>query len=136
MPANLRHCGPYENARVHELMRSAHAVLVPSVWWENSPLVIQEALLNRRPVICSDIGGMAEKVRDGLDGFHFRAGSAHALAALLKRLAAQPEKLVALQATMATPPSLRDTARAVRRLYGRLLEPRRPAAALHADAVA
>jgi glycosyltransferase involved in cell wall biosynthesis len=135
-PPNIRHCGPYENARVHELMRSAHAVLVPSVWWENSPLVIQEALLNRRPVICSDIGGMAEKVRDGLDGFHFRAGSAHALAALLKRLAAQPEKLAALQATMAAPPSLRDTARAVRRLYGRLLEPRRPAAALHADAVA
>ena len=111
-PANLRHCGPYENTRVHELMRSAHAVLVPSIWWENSPLVIQEALLNRRPVICSDIGGMAEKVRDGLDGFHFRAGSAHALAALLKRLAARPEKLVALQTTMATPSSLRETARA------------------------
>ncbi|GAA0576325.1 glycosyltransferase family 4 protein [Craurococcus roseus] len=135
-PANLRHCGPYENARVHELMRSAHAVLVPSVWWENSPLVIQEALLNRRPVVCSDIGGMAEKVRDGLDGFHFRAGSAHALAALLKRLAAQPERLAALQATMATPPSLRETTRATRRLYSRLLESRRPAAAPQEEAIA
>ncbi len=127
-PANLRHCGPYENARVHELMRPAHAVLVPSIWWENSPLVIQEALLNRRPVICSDIGGMAEKVRDGLDGFHFRAGSAHALAALLKRLAARPERLAALQATMATPPTLRETARATQRLYRRLLLARPPAA--------
>jgi glycosyltransferase involved in cell wall biosynthesis len=127
-PPNLRHCGPYENARVHELMRSAHAVLVPSIWWENSPLVIQEALLNRRPVICSDIGGMAEKVRDGLDGFHFRAGSAHALAALLKRLAAQPERLAALGATMAVPPPLRETARATRQLYRRLLSARSPAA--------
>jgi glycosyltransferase involved in cell wall biosynthesis len=127
-PANLRHCGPYENSRVHGLMRSAHAVLVPSIWWENSPLVIQEALLNRRPVVCSDIGGMAEKVRDGLDGFHFRAGSAHALAALLKRLAAQPERLAALQATMATPPSLRETARATQRLYRRMLNARPPAA--------
>lgn len=135
-PANLRHCGPYENARVHGLMRSAHAVLVPSIWWENSPLVIQEALLNRRPVICSDIGGMAEKVRDGLDGFHFRAGSAPALAALLKRLAAQPEKLAALQATMATPPSLRDTARATLRLYGGLAEPRRPASAIRGGVAA
>jgi glycosyltransferase involved in cell wall biosynthesis len=120
-PANLLHCGPYENARVHGLMRSAHAVVVPSVWWENSPLVIQEALLNRRPVICSDIGGMAEKVRDGLDGFHFRAGSAHALAALLKRLAGRPERLAALQETMATPPPLRETARMTTELYRRLL---------------
>jgi glycosyltransferase involved in cell wall biosynthesis len=127
-PGNLRYCGPYENARVHEVMRSAHAVVVPSIWWENSPLVIQEALLNRRPVICSDIGGMAEKVRDGLDGFHFRAGSAHALAALLKRLAAQPERLAGLRATMATPPPLRETARATQRLYRRLLLARQPAA--------
>ncbi|HYI82145.1 MAG TPA: glycosyltransferase [Acetobacteraceae bacterium] len=127
-PGNIRHCGPYENGRVHEVMRSSHAVVVPSIWWENSPLVIQEALLNRRPVLCSNIGGMAEKVRDGLDGFHFRAGSAHALAALLKRLAAQPERLAALQSTMATPPTLRETARVTKRLYCRLLFARHSAA--------
>jgi glycosyltransferase involved in cell wall biosynthesis len=106
-------------------MRSAHAVLVPSVWWENSPLVIQEALLNRRPVITSDIGGMAEKVRDGLDGFHFRAGSAHALAALLKRLAADPGSLVNLQATMAQPLSLQETTQRTVQLYRKLLQRRR-----------
>jgi glycosyltransferase involved in cell wall biosynthesis len=125
IPANLRYCGPYENMRVHQLMRSAHAVLVPSVWWENSPLVIQEALLNRRPVITSDIGGMAEKVRDGLDGFHFRAGSAHALAALLKRLAADPGSLVNLQATMAQPLSLQETTQRTVQLYRKLLQRRR-----------
>jgi len=59
---------------------------VPSIWWENSPVVIQEALRNRRPVICSDIGGMAEKVRDGVDGFHFAAGNPLALAALIRRM--------------------------------------------------
>ena len=53
---------------------------------ENSPLVIQEALRNRRPVICSDIGGMAEKVRDGIDGLHFPAGSVTSLTALLRKL--------------------------------------------------
>ena len=37
-------------------------------------VVIQEAFAHRRPVICADIGGMAEKVRPGLDGFHFPAG--------------------------------------------------------------
>ena len=46
--------------------------VVPSLWWENSPLVIQEAFHFGRPVICSDIGGMAEKVTDGVNGLHFR----------------------------------------------------------------
>jgi glycosyltransferase involved in cell wall biosynthesis len=119
-PPNFSFRGPYENRRVDELMRSVHAVLVPSIWWENSPLVIQEAFLNRRPVICSDIGGMAEKVRDGQDGFHFQAGSAWSLANLLRDLAQRPARLAALQSTLAVPPTLRDTAAATLRLYRRL----------------
>ena len=122
IPENLRFCGVYENNRVHQLMRSAHAVMAPSIWWENSPLVIQEALLNRRPVITSDIGGMAEKVRNGLDGFHFQAGSAHSLAALIKRLAEAPDTLLNLQSTMAVPPTLRETVRTTMRLYRKLLQ--------------
>jgi glycosyltransferase involved in cell wall biosynthesis len=50
------------------------ALIVPSVWYENSPLVIHEAFLAGLPVITSDIGGMAELVTDGVNGVHFRAG--------------------------------------------------------------
>jgi glycosyltransferase involved in cell wall biosynthesis len=128
LPGNVRFCGAYENSRVHQLMRSCHAVMVPSVWWENSPLVIQEAFLNKRPVICSDIGGMAEKVRDGLDGFHFQAGSPFALATLLRSLAGQPQRLSALQKTLQTPPTLRATADANIALYRRAIATRRAAA--------
>lgn len=113
--------GAYDNSQVQRLMRQCHAVLVPSIWWENSPLVIQEAFAARRPVICSDIGGMAEKVRDGLDGFHFRARSGAALADLLRDLADEPERLAALEETLATPPTLAETVAATRDLYGRLL---------------
>jgi glycosyltransferase involved in cell wall biosynthesis len=84
---NVRFQGAYDQFRVDRLMQSMDLILVPSIWWENSPLVIQEALRNRRPVICSGIGGMAEKVRDGIDGFHFPAGSSMALASLLVKLA-------------------------------------------------
>jgi glycosyltransferase involved in cell wall biosynthesis len=108
-PDNVRFVGPYENRRVSALMRSVHAVMVPSIWWENSPLVIQEALLNKRPLICSDIGGMAEKVRNGLDGFHFQAGNAWSLATLLRRLADDPAQLAALQPRLAVPLSLQQT---------------------------
>ena len=36
--------------------------------------MIAEAHAHGRPVICSNIGGMAEAVRDGVDGLHFPAG--------------------------------------------------------------
>src|ERR1044071_6965300 len=65
-------------------------VVVPSIWWENSPLVIQEAFQHGRPVICSDIGGMAEKVTHGVNGLHFRRGDAHSLAAAMRRAVDTP----------------------------------------------
>ncbi len=68
--------GPYRNEDVPALMRSVHWMVIPSIWWENSPLVIQEAKAMGVPILASNIGGMAEKVRDGVDGLHFIAGSA------------------------------------------------------------
>lgn len=92
--------GPYDQSRVDMLMQSVDLIIIPSVWWENSPLVIQEARRNGRPVICSDIGGMAEKVRDGIDGFHFHVGSAMALALLLKQIADDRERLTDVTASI------------------------------------
>lgn len=114
-------CGTYENDQVQRLMQGCDAVVVPSIWWENSPMVIQEAFSARRPVLCSDIGGMAEKVRDGLDGFHFRARSGAALADLLRNLADEPERLDAIQETLVQPPLLETTVLETRGLYERLL---------------
>src|SRR3712207_5830979 len=82
--------GSYTRAEVPELMAKTDWVVVPSIWWENSPLVIQEAFQHGRPVICSDIGGMAEKGRDGVDGLHFRRGDAEHLAEVMRRAATTP----------------------------------------------
>jgi glycosyltransferase involved in cell wall biosynthesis len=98
--SNVNFRGKYTQDQVDALMRGVDAVLVPSIWWENSPVVIQEALRNRRPVICSDIGGMAEKVRDGVDGFHFRVGSAVDLCALLQGLDQDRSRLAAVRQTL------------------------------------
>jgi glycosyltransferase involved in cell wall biosynthesis len=77
--------GAYAPARVGELIAAVDWVVVPSTWWENSPLVIHEAFAHQRPVICSDIGGMAEKVTDGRNGLLFGAGDAKALAQTIQR---------------------------------------------------
>ncbi|MGH6860566.1 MAG: glycosyltransferase family 4 protein [Phyllobacterium sp.] len=78
--SRVRFHGAYQNTEMPRLMQSVDWVVMPSIWWENSPIVIQEALHHRRPIICSNIGGMAEKVRDGHDGLHFRVRSAEDLA--------------------------------------------------------
>ena len=84
--------GAYQPGQVGELMDRVDWVVVPSVWWENSPVVIAEAFSRRRPVICSDLGGMAEKVSHGRDGLRFRRGDRDALAGWI-RLAASDERL-------------------------------------------
>lgn len=67
--------GPYQPHELRRRMAGVDWVVVPSIWWENSPMVIQEAFVCGRPLLVSDIGGMAEKVRDGIDGIHVPAGN-------------------------------------------------------------
>jgi glycosyltransferase involved in cell wall biosynthesis len=74
MPGLVHYHGDYRQSDLSSLMRRVGWVVVPSIWWENSPLVIQEAFNHRRPVICGNIGGMAEKVIHGQTGLHFIAG--------------------------------------------------------------
>lgn len=114
---NVQFHGPYDNNRVDALMDRVDVVAVPSIWWENSPVVIQECLRNGKPVLCSDIGGMAEKVRDGLDGFHVPVGNAAALAQLISELAAEPARLAAVAETMRRPAGVAQTVAEHVRLY-------------------
>jgi glycosyltransferase involved in cell wall biosynthesis len=109
--------GPYERQNLDDLMAGVDWVVVPSIWWENSPLVIEEALARRRPVICSNIGGMAEKVRWGRDGFHFPVGNPFEFARLVVRLAGDPGIWNRLQATMRQPTTIAQSAARHLELY-------------------
>lgn len=116
----VRFYGAYRNPEMPRLMRSVDWVVLPSIWWENSPVVIQEALHHGRPIMCSDIGGMAEKVRDGKDGLHFRVGSAEDLADRLIEVLNEPVVWDQLQASMRRPTTHVECAREHLDLYRRL----------------
>lgn len=119
--------GPYHGAELPRLMAGIDWVVMPSVWWENAPVVIQEAFHHSRPLIVSDIGGMAEKVRDGIDGLHFRTGSAQDLADVLVRAIAERGLWQKLSDAAPTPLDIPAAASLHRALYSRLLAARRPA---------
>lgn len=116
--------GPYRNVDMPRLMRLADWIVVPSTWWENSPVVIQEAFFHGRPVITANIGGMAEKVRDGVDGMHFHARSAEDLADRLTEALTDPGLWQRLSDGIVAPMTHVDCARTHLDLYRRIREER------------
>jgi glycosyltransferase involved in cell wall biosynthesis len=99
----LRWVGPYQPHELRARMAAVDWVVVPSIWWENSPMVIQEAFVLGRPLMVSNIGGMAEKVRDGVDGIHVAAGNHLDWASKFMALAAGRETWERLREGIQTP---------------------------------
>jgi glycosyltransferase involved in cell wall biosynthesis len=125
--ANVTLMGRYSHDELPRLMANVDWVIVPSVWWENSPMVIQESFLHGRPVICSDIGGMAEKVSDGVNGLHFRAGNAANLAATIRRAVGTPGLWESLRDGTPDVPTIENQVVSLSAIYRSLLnggEPR------------
>lgn len=75
-----QHLGAYGRDELPARLAAVDWVVVPSLWWENAPLVVEEARAARRPVIVSGHGGLAEAVIDGETGLHVPPGDAAALA--------------------------------------------------------
>jgi glycosyltransferase involved in cell wall biosynthesis len=96
--------GSYHRALIAERMARVDWCVVPSVWWENSPVVIQEAFAFGRPVIAANVGGQAELVTDGKEGLLFAFADARALADTLRRAATEPGLWDRLAAGIAPPP--------------------------------
>jgi glycosyltransferase involved in cell wall biosynthesis len=105
---NVTFTGPYSEDELPDLMAQVGWVAVPSLWWENFPLVIQEAFQYGRPVICTGIGAMQEKVTDGVNGLHFRRGDPESLAAAIRRATGSPDLWHELRAGIPPVRSLDD----------------------------
>jgi glycosyltransferase involved in cell wall biosynthesis len=125
---NVTLVGRYEHDELPALMANIDWVVVPSIWWENSPLVIQEAFLNGRPIICADIGGMAEKVANGVNGLHFRARDPISLAQTLRRATTTPELWHSLRKGIPQVHRMEDHVGVLSRLYTDLIEQKRRSA--------
>ncbi|MDJ1159980.1 glycosyltransferase family 4 protein [Chelatococcus sp. SYSU_G07232] len=107
----VRFYGAYQNSEMPRLMRSIDWTIIPSIWWENSPIVIQESFFHGRPLICSNIGGMAEKITDGVDGLHFRVGSSEDLVDRMVEALTDPSLWERLRAGIRRPIDFEEFAR-------------------------
>jgi glycosyltransferase involved in cell wall biosynthesis len=87
-PPNVLFRGPLPRAAVRERIAAAEALVVPSVCYEGSPMVIAEAFAAATPVVASRIGALEGLVEDGRTGLHAQPGDAADLAQTLDRIAA------------------------------------------------
>lgn len=109
--------GSVPHDRVLETIARADALIVPSLWFENSPLVIQEAAAVRVPVIASRNGALAEKVQEGKNGFLFTVGDPLALRAIIQSIVENPVQLEWVRAHIEPPKSIAETATQVEAVY-------------------
>jgi GT2 family glycosyltransferase len=111
--------GAIPHDRVAQALASIDVLVVPSIWPENSPLVIAEAFMAGVPVVASRIGGIPEVVADGRNGLLFAPGDAADLARVLGRLLNERGLLDALRAGAAATRvrSIEEDAGQARALY-------------------
>jgi glycosyltransferase involved in cell wall biosynthesis len=79
----IRFRGPFADGGQKDAYAQLDVLVVPSLWWENSPLTVLEALSQGVPVIASGTGGVPELIADGDTGLLVRAGDVAALRAAL-----------------------------------------------------
>jgi len=113
--------GELDYDRVGEALAWADYLIVPSVWWENSPATIQEAYTMGVPVIASDCGALAEKVQHERSGLLFVAGDAEDLARALRRTLADPTLLDALRAGLPRVKTMAELAGEMEQLYAEVI---------------
>jgi glycosyltransferase involved in cell wall biosynthesis len=115
--------GAYRREDIADLIATVDCAIMPSIWWENAPLVIQEAQGQHCPVITSNIGGMAEMVEDGVNGLTVPPNDPMALAAAIRRIAEDPDLRQSLVLGARCPDTIDMTAAG----YLDLIETLRPA---------
>jgi glycosyltransferase involved in cell wall biosynthesis len=107
----VRFLGGFAGEGAARVYAQLDVLVVPSLWPENSPLVIHEAFQAGVPVVGARVGGIPDLLGGGRAGLLYEAGSAAALAECLASLIAEPARLAALAAARpAVKPIERDAA--------------------------
>lgn len=113
--------GALTREEVAPALRSADLLVVPSIWYENAPMVILESLAVRTPLAVSGLGGMAELVQPGRSGWHFETGDADSLAQVLADVLREPQQLARLFPPQAHERTFEDTLDDIEAVYAEVL---------------
>lgn len=114
-------CGTFPNEEIGAVFAELDVLVVPSIWYENTPLVVYSAQAAGCPVIASNVGGMAEVVEHERNGLLFAVGDVGGLAASIERLTVDRELLQKLAANAVRPKSISEYASELLNIYDDVL---------------
>jgi len=115
---DVRFMGTFAKERMAEILGDMDLLVIPSRWYENSPLVLLNALATHTPVLVSDVAGMTEFVEPGLNGEAFARGDIDDLTLKLHTLVEAPGQLRTLSKTTRYQRSSEIMARETFAVYG------------------
>jgi len=93
----IEYLGGFSHDQLGEVLAKIDVLVVPSIWHENNPRVIQEAFAAKKPVVASNVGGMAEFVEHEKNGLLFKRDNGKDLANQLSRIINEPGLLTILR---------------------------------------
>ena len=81
---NVEMHGYLSGDELHNMIKNARFIIIPSECYENYPMVVLESFALGKPVIGADIGGISELVEHEVTGLLFSSGDKISLADILK----------------------------------------------------
>ena len=101
--SRIHFCGTFQNEDIGKIFSELDVLVVPSIWYENTPLVIYSAQAAGCPVIATNLGGMAEVIQHEINGLLFEVGDITGLADIINRLCQDRELLKQLASNAVMP---------------------------------
>lgn len=116
----IEFCGSFPNDQIGSVLSKLDILVVPSLWFENAPLVIYSAQALGLPVVGSDVAGVAELITHEDNGCLFPAGDFNRLAEIISRLAGDRGQLARLSERARMPKTISSYTDELLAVYGEL----------------
>jgi len=104
----IEFCGTFDYEDFSKIMQNVSVIVIPSVYKEIYPLVMQTALAFKKPVIASDIGGIPEVILNEINGFLFPVGDENELAKIIQMISDNPKILDKLKQNISPPKRIEE----------------------------
>ena len=118
--------GTFETERIGWILSDIDVLVVPSRWYENTPLVVYSAFASGTPVVATDVGGLSEVVQHERNGLLFKINDSVDLNRKLLRFFSEPDLLKWLREGMEPVKSAEESADEFDQLYRELLGSAKP----------
>jgi glycosyltransferase involved in cell wall biosynthesis len=119
---NVSFRGTFPNEQLPQVFAGLDVLVMPALWYENSPLVVLSSFSLKTPVVASNVGSLADLVEHGQNGLLFEMGNAKDLALQLRRLIEDPSLLNRLRAGISEVRTIDQDAEELLDTYSRLLQ--------------